>query len=79
MPRFYFHVRDGADIRDEVGTELPDIDAARNQAIASSSEMIWDLGRKFRLAEVWQMTVTDENGQELFELSFTANIKELLS
>jgi pyruvate formate-lyase activating enzyme-like uncharacterized protein len=75
MPRFYFHVKDGADIRDEVGTELPSIDAARNQAIASSSEMIRDLGRKFRLAAVWQMTVTDENGQELFELSFTATIK----
>jgi hypothetical protein len=75
MPRFYFHVKDGADIRDEVGTELPSIDAARNQAVASSSEMIWDLGRKFRLAEVWQMIVTDENGRELFELSFTATIK----
>ena len=75
MPRFYFHVRDGADIRDEVGTELSSIDAARNQAVASSSEMIWDLGRKFRLAGVWQMIVTDENGRELFELSFTATIK----
>ena len=75
MPRFYFHVRDGADIRDEVGTELPNIDAARNQAIASSSEMIWDLGRKFRLAEVWQMSVTDETGRKLFELSFTATFK----
>jgi hypothetical protein len=75
MPRFYFHVRNGADVRDEIGTELADIDAARNQAIASSSEMIGDLGRKFRLAEVWQMTVTDENGRELFELSFTATIK----
>ena len=78
MPRFYFHVRDGADIRDEVGTELPDINPARNQAVASSSEMICDLGRKFRLAEVWQMSVTDENGRELFELSFTANIKTFL-
>ena len=75
MPRFYFHVRDGADIHDDVGTELPDIDAARNQAIASSAEMIGDHGRKFRLAEFWQMTVTDENGRELLELSFTATIR----
>ena len=77
MPRFYFHVRDGADIRDEAGTELPDIDAARNQAIASSAQMIGDLGRKFRLSEFWQMTVTDENGRELFELTFAGKIKAL--
>jgi hypothetical protein len=77
MSRFYFHVRDGAYIRDEVGTELPDIDAARNQAIASSAEVICELGRKFRLSECWQMTVADENGRELLELSFTAKINVL--
>jgi hypothetical protein len=43
MPRYYFHVRDGKDMRDRMGSELPDVDAARNEAISASSEMLRSL------------------------------------
>ena len=35
MPRYYFHIREGASLtRDPVGRDLPDADAAREWAIA---------------------------------------------
>ena len=43
MPRYYFHMRDGHEHLDEVGTELLDDDAARAQAIVASGEALRDL------------------------------------
>ncbi len=41
MPRFFFHVRDGADLsRDEEGQELADVEAARREAVSSNREML---------------------------------------
>jgi hypothetical protein len=37
MPRFYFHVCNGAGfVEDEEGQELPDLDAARHVAVTSA-------------------------------------------
>ena len=41
MPRFFFNIRDGADLsRDCEGQELADVEAARREAINSSREML---------------------------------------
>ena len=42
MPRYYFHVRDrdGDLSRDEEGQDLPNLDAARNEAISANREML---------------------------------------
>ena len=41
MPHYFFHVRDGGDIsRDQEGQELPDLDAARQEAVNASRELI---------------------------------------
>ena len=41
MPRFFFHVRDGADLsRDTEGQECADVEAARREAVSSSREML---------------------------------------
>lgn len=41
MPRFFFHVRDDGGLRrDAEGTELPDVEAARKEAVARACE-IW--------------------------------------
>lgn len=43
MPRYFFHVREGADIsRDREGQELPDVEAARREAIAANREIMGD-------------------------------------
>ena len=36
MPRYFFNIRDGYDVdEDEEGVELPDLDAAKAEALAT--------------------------------------------
>jgi hypothetical protein len=40
MPRYYFDTRDGHTfVQDDIGVELPDIEAARDQAAVALAEM----------------------------------------
>lgn len=72
MPRYFFHVIDGASFRDETGTELPDIDAARAQAIRLSGEILQETGARFWNGTAWKLIVTDNDERTLFELRFSA-------
>ena len=41
MPRYFFHVREGSTLsRDAEGQELPDVEAARKEAISASREIL---------------------------------------
>jgi uncharacterized protein DUF6894 len=41
MPRYYFHVRSANDtVLDEEGDDLPDLEAAHRQALASARELL---------------------------------------
>ena len=43
MPRYYFHVREGGELsRDTEGQDLPNVEAARREAIAASREILGD-------------------------------------
>lgn len=43
MPRYFFHVREGAELsRDREGQELPNAEAARREAIAANREILGD-------------------------------------
>ena len=43
MVRYHFDIHDGIDLRDEAGTELPDIAAARTHAITRAARYVSDL------------------------------------
>jgi hypothetical protein len=68
MPRFFFNVH----IVDKEGMELPGPDEARSQAIIASSEMMRDKGREFWPGTEWTMQVTDEEGETVCVLKFSA-------
>jgi hypothetical protein len=76
VPRYFFHITDGEVIRDDVGTELPNMDAVRRYAMRVSSDVlrddrnsdIWD-------GNEWRMVVSDEAGREVFVLRFLAEQK----
>jgi hypothetical protein len=40
MPRYFFHVHDGGSVPDDLGLNLPNIDAARTAAIELSREIL---------------------------------------
>ena len=72
MPRYFFNVRDGSEILDEDGTDLPDIYAAQAQAIRTSGEILRDLGARFWDGAEWRVEVSDARGTILFVLRFSA-------
>jgi hypothetical protein len=63
MPKFYFHVRNGSElIEDPEGMELPNVVAARAEAIQAARDILAEKVRfgsdlKGELFEIW-----DENG-----------------
>ncbi len=46
MQRFFFHICDGVDVRDEEGVLLEGADEARVLAVSSVSRLLKDLGRR---------------------------------
>ena len=73
MPRYFFHVIDGRDIIDNVGTELSGLKAARTEAIQLAGAILRDEGDAFWKGEEWQMNVTDLTGQSVLKLRFSAD------
>jgi hypothetical protein len=72
MVRYFFHVMDGKDIIDDVGTELADIEAVRGMALRTSGEILRDGGPEFWNSEPWKMIVRDEDGRKVLTLQFEA-------
>jgi hypothetical protein len=72
VPRYFFHVN--KDIRDTEGSELAGVAEARDQAIISAGEMIRAAdGETVWNGSDWRMDVTDEAGDRLFALRFSAD------
>ena len=57
MPRYFFHVIDGKEMLDTVGTVLAGEAEARAEAIVVSGEMLKDLGGAFWNNGQWQVRV----------------------
>jgi hypothetical protein len=73
MPRYYFHTMDGQVIIDDEGTELPDADAARLEALKTAGSILASGEANGMLAETpWNMSVVDESSRTVFTLAFQA-------
>ncbi len=72
MPRYFFHVEDGASHRDVEGLELNGLDAAREHAVAQFADLLRCSARAFWKSGDWLMRVTDETGLIFFTLHFAA-------
>ena len=71
MPRFHFNVYGGVCVLDTEGTELPDWQAARLEAIRYAGALLVDEAQHVARGEEWRMEVTDEVGLMLFRLDFS--------
>jgi len=72
MPIYHFNVHDGVSMPDPEGHELPDLDAAKREAISLSGNLIRDMGEEFWQGDEWKLEVTDDLGLILFSLVFFA-------
>jgi hypothetical protein len=70
VPRYYFHVTDSRDYPDLQGTDLPDVRAARREAVRFAGKLLGKAADTFWDGQEWQMRVTDENDLTLFTLLF---------
>ena len=76
MPRYFFHVRDGASrTEDREGVELSDVEAARKHAVKAACR-IWsknppDVGQNDQTFEV-----ADETGTIVLRVSFSEAFAE---
>lgn len=68
MPKFYFHVEGFAD---DLGVDLPSIDAAKCEAARYAGRLLCDEAVTFWGMGEMSLTVTDERGLSLFVLSIS--------
>jgi hypothetical protein len=73
VPRYFFNVHDGKDIKDEDGSILSGDAHAREQAITTAAEMIRSDAATLPGNELWEMIVTDEAGRCIVSLRFSAD------
>ena len=69
---YHFNVHDGADHPDTLGTECPDLAAARVEAVRRIGRMLTEEAARFWAGDEWTMDVTDPSGLTLFSLTFMA-------
>lgn len=72
MPRYFFHHIDGVVQRDTSGTELPDIDAARTEAVITLGHAMKDHPESLRNGGKTRIEVTDESGAVVAAISVSA-------
>jgi hypothetical protein len=72
MPIYHFNVRDGSDILDTDGTNLPNLRAARVEAVKLAGRLLMDEPDTFWEGSDWHVEVTNHHGVILFRLDFTA-------
>ena len=72
MPMYYFHLRDQDDIMDVDGTDLADIEAAREHADTVARELTFKTtGISGEPWSKWDMVVHDHDGVELFSFGMS--------
>ena len=76
MSRFFFHVRDDEGLRiDAEGTELPDVEAARKEAVARACE-IWSKRPPDSAHNNDTFEITTEAGEVVRRVAFSEAFAE---
>jgi hypothetical protein len=76
MPLYYFNIDDGHTTTDDEGSEHPDLQAARQEALVTTTETMRDDGGAYLWSgKPWRLWVTDRPGgagKTLFTIHFSA-------
>jgi hypothetical protein len=78
VPRYFFHVYDDVIAHDEEGAELPNLAAARLNALKGARDLISDQVRRGYFVLSHWIDVVDEQGEKVLTLTFgeAVDIKE---
>jgi hypothetical protein len=73
MPRYFFHIyQGGRHLPDEIGSDLPDENAAWKEATVTVGQILEDLDGALKPGLQWRMEVTDEAGNPICVLRILA-------
>jgi hypothetical protein len=79
MGRFYFHLRAGDElISDDVGIDLPDLSAAKREAVLSARELLAEAIKSGRQRVPDAFVIADDEGRPLDIVSLAAVLPEPL-
>jgi hypothetical protein len=70
MPYFFFHVHDDLETVDEEGLDLPDVEAARREALLGARALACGEVMAGALHLEHHISVSDATGLTLFEIRF---------
>ena len=71
MPRYFFHLRNDLDVPDYEGNDLPNVEAARAQAVAFAVDMAAASLQEHRKLNLHhRIDVEDEAGKVLLTVAF---------
>ena len=68
MPRYLFNIKKNGHEADQVGADLPNVAAARVEAVRMMGQDMRDYPAMFVIDEEWQIAVSDERGLVLFTI-----------
>lgn len=71
MPSYFFEIEDGSGVEDDDGIELPNLGAAREQAVRLMGELLRDRPVALWAARRWRLTVKDADKRPLFKIAVT--------
>jgi len=74
MAKYFFSVHHGSSAGDPdmVGEELPDDEAAWQEAVAVAGQLFEDIDGQFRPGQDWALEVTDERRNPLYFIRVSA-------
>lgn len=76
MTKYFFHKRDGSElVEDEEGTDLPNLEAARNEAILAAREMMAEMVLEGKVVDGQQFEINSEEGSIVDIVTFKSAIK----
>lgn len=70
MAYYYFHMRNGGDLHDPEGHDLPDLDAVRATAIAGARDILSEDVKRGELHVEWRFDITDADGEPVMTVPF---------
>ena len=78
MPRYFFHVYDDVIAEDEEGAELPNLAAARLNALHGARDLICEQVRRGYMVLSHWIDVADDQGEKVLTITFrdAVDIKE---
>jgi hypothetical protein len=79
MPRYFFHTQCDVAWDDQEGTELPNVEGAKNDAVQLLVELLRNNSKAFWDAGDFTVTVADDKGLTLLTLSLMATMSPCIS